>query len=179
MTEAPLAFVIRSSEKQPHVVPLGSAKDIDTLVSRWRQEMAEEAMAPGRSLKRTEVTYRASAIQLRRKVWEPFAPHVRGAKRVFVVPDGALNLVNFAALPTGNTRYLIEEGPLIHYLAAERDLVPTYLRSKNEGLLALGAPAFDETKLFAALAPRPEIVKPETRLWVFKGVLFTGIETQL
>ena len=90
-------------------------------------------------------------------MWDPLAPHLRGARRVFIVPDGALHLVNFAALPVGQTQYLAEAGPLIHYLSAERDLVPTESQRKAEGLLAIGAPAFNEQRLFAALAPQQPV----------------------
>jgi CHAT domain-containing protein len=43
---------------------------------------------------------------------------------------------------------------MIHYLSAERDLVPAEASEKSEGLLALGNPAFDETAMFAELAPK-------------------------
>jgi len=33
---------------------------------------------------------------------------------VFVVPDAALSLVNFATLPTGGRDYLAESGTLVH-----------------------------------------------------------------
>jgi CHAT domain-containing protein len=69
------------------------------------------------------------------------ADAIAGASRVFIVPDGALNLVSFAALPMGS-RYLLEAGPAIHYLSAERDLVRKDPMS-GHGLLALGGPAFD------------------------------------
>jgi hypothetical protein len=48
---------------------------------------------------------------------------VAGAGTVFVVPAGSLNLVSFASLPLEKTWYLVEKGPLIHDLHAERDLV--------------------------------------------------------
>jgi len=67
---------------------------------------------------------------------------LRGASRVFIVPDGALNLVSFASLPSG-TRYLLENGPSIHYLSTERDLVRVEA-TPGRGLLALGGPAFDQ-----------------------------------
>ena len=65
---------------------------------------------------------------------------------MFVVPDGALHLVSFAALPTAASQYLVETGPVIHYLSAERDLVRMETGSPGRrGLLALGGPAFDES----------------------------------
>jgi CHAT domain-containing protein len=60
-----------------------------------------------------------------------------------VVPDGALCLVNFGALPSAGSGYLVEEGPLIQYLSAERDLVQRPRRMKGRGLLALGDAGFD------------------------------------
>jgi CHAT domain-containing protein len=73
------------------------------------------------------------------------APFTQGARRVFVVPDGALHLVSFASLPVGDHEYLVESGPLVHYVSAERDLVPSQRApAAGRGLLALGGPAFDE-----------------------------------
>src|SRR4030095_7179182 len=63
---------------------------------------------------------------------------------VFVVPEGALNLVNLAALPTEGDRYLLETGPLLHYLSAERDLLQSdHAPARANELLALGGPDFD------------------------------------
>jgi CHAT domain-containing protein len=72
------------------------------------------------------------------------AEHLGAAERVFVVPDGSLNLVSLAALPAAGDRYLIERGPVLSYASAERDLVPVGgLRSGGKGLLAVGAPDYD------------------------------------
>ena len=43
-----LAFVLRSGETVPAIVPLGSAATIDATVSRWRQQFEREALAAGR-----------------------------------------------------------------------------------------------------------------------------------
>jgi tetratricopeptide (TPR) repeat protein len=149
-----LAFVLTSGQREPILVPLGPAREIDALVSHWQQQIAQEASASGVSPKRTEAAYRVSAAALRRSVWDPIAPRLRGSLRVFIVPDGALNLVNFAALPVGETRYVVEVGPFIHYLSTERDLLRSEPASRGQGLLALGAPAYNETRLFASLAPQ-------------------------
>ncbi len=54
------------------------------------------------------------------------------------------SLILFAALPVGESQYLIENGPLLHYLSAERDLVRRASEgSQSSGLLAMGGPAFD------------------------------------
>jgi hypothetical protein len=59
------------------------------------------------------------------------------------VQDAGLLLINLASLPVGNAQYLIETGPLIHYLSTERDLVPVQSR-RGEGILVVGNPAFDQ-----------------------------------
>jgi len=103
--------------------------------------------------KRTTDQYRAAGARLRDRVWDPVAAKLGDSSRVFVVPDGALNLVELAALPVGESEYLVETGPRIHYLSAERDVLGYEGGAGAGGLLALGDPAFDEPSLFAALAP--------------------------
>jgi tetratricopeptide (TPR) repeat protein len=136
-----LAFVLREANRELAVVPLGTSSEIDSLVSRLRRQIAQEAMGTGPSLRKAEASYRQLALELHRKVWTPVSPYLRDIERVFIVPDGSLNLVNLAALPTGSGHYLVESGPLLHYLSAERDLV---LLTKEErlgqGMLAMGDP---------------------------------------
>jgi CHAT domain-containing protein len=62
---------------------------------------------------------------------------------VFLVPDGALNLVSFPALPTGVGTYLVETGPVFHLLSTERDLIETSDAPVGSGLLAVGGAAYD------------------------------------
>jgi CHAT domain-containing protein/Tfp pilus assembly protein PilF len=127
-----LAFVLRTG-RPPIAVPLGSASRIDAAVSQWRAHVARA------------LPTRASGAALRQLVWEPIASHLSGAQRLFVVPDGSLSLVTFDALPVGEDAWLIEEAPVIHYLTAERDLVPEE-RTRPSGtrsLLAVGGAAFD------------------------------------
>ena len=147
-----LAFVWRGRHTQPRIVSLGPAGPIDAMVTAVRRQIAQESTAPGRADKRSEAEYRLAGARLRRAVWSPVAPYLGSVRRVFVVPDGALDLVNFAALPTGQSSYLLETGPRIHYLSAERDLVPVGPEeTTGVGLLAIGAPAFQDANLFAAL----------------------------
>ncbi|HEY7185476.1 MAG TPA: CHAT domain-containing protein [Vicinamibacterales bacterium] len=87
----------------------------------------------------------------------PVAPLLGDATRVFIVPDGTLNLVPFSALPVGQRSYMIERLPLVHYLSAERDVVPSPHEggSGGHGLLALGGPAFDDATLFGGGKGQP------------------------
>ncbi len=143
-----LAFVLTEGD-DPAVIALGSNREIDGLVSRWRDEVAPGAAA------RSDLV---AGEMLRRRIWDPLAPLLEDAERVFVVPDGALHLLNLNTLPTGEKAFLIERGPLIHYLSAERDLVLSGVeRSRGSGLLAMGGVSFDEESV------------PTTPSGVFRG----------
>jgi tetratricopeptide (TPR) repeat protein len=143
-----LAFVLCGGDSVPTVIPLGSAARVDGLVLQWRKQLDQEAMAGGRVAHRGEAAYRRVAGELRQKIWDPLLPHLSNVTRIFVVLDGALHLVSFGALPTAASQYLVETGPVIHYLSTERDLVSVDAGPPaGDGLLALGDPAFDESSL--------------------------------
>jgi CHAT domain-containing protein len=153
-TPAYAAFILSSAGAVPVVVPLGDGAVVDPLVARWRTTTAREALAAGRASKAGEASYRKAAEELRRALWDPIAFHLADATQVFVVPDGGLNLLNLAALPTSDGRYLVEVGPRLHYLSAERDLASPDSAGPRGGLLALSDPDFNDRQLFAALGPR-------------------------
>jgi CHAT domain-containing protein/tetratricopeptide (TPR) repeat protein len=148
-----IAFVMRAGDPEVRVVPLGSAAVIDAVVSRWREETMGVLRAS--STREAEKSYRVAGTALRQRVWDPLRDHLKDVSMVFVVPDGTLNLVTFAALPVGPTKYLIEQGPVIHYLSAERDLVANASPfTPGRGLLAVGGAAFDDASSFTR-ASRP------------------------
>ncbi|HXI04065.1 MAG TPA: CHAT domain-containing protein, partial [Candidatus Saccharimonadales bacterium] len=90
-------------------------------------------------LRALEPRYREAASELREAIWDPIARRIQGATILLVVPDGAIDLVNLAALPAPGDRYLVETGPLIQYLSAERDLIaPERPRAAGNGLLLVG-----------------------------------------
>lgn len=118
---------------------LGSASEIETLVRRWREAVLFEAQAPGVSPRRSLARYRAAGAALRRRVWDPIQPALEGAKRVYLVPDGILHLVSFAGLPEDRGGYVVETGPVLQVLSAERDLLAPAARL-GEGMLVMGDP---------------------------------------
>ena len=147
-----IAFVLTSGGN-PVAVPLGPAAAIDSLVLRWTAAVANGGNVAASGVGRAEAACRAFGADLRRRIWDPVAALPQPVDRVFVVPDGSLHLVNFAALPAADGTYLVESGPVLHYLSSERDLV-TLAAHRMHGLdlLALGGPAFDgrETSLGGA-----------------------------
>src|SRR5262249_55805785 len=153
-SDAYLAFVLAEPARGVIAVSLGAASQIDSLVAKWREEIARERDSLGRAGKANETSYRAAASALRAAVWGPIAPawraavgdrtagHLPAASRVFIVPDGALQLVNFAALPADGTRYLADAGPLLHLLSTERDLAAPAPKPSGAELLAIADPQF-------------------------------------
>lgn len=138
------AFVLPARGAKPFVVPVGEAWTADSLARDWRAAMRP----PGEG---GEAEARAAGRALREAVWDPVAARLGGARRVLLVPEGELNLVNFAALPAEGGRYLAEAGPEFHLLPGERDLAEPAAPARGAGLLALGGVSFDEAAAGAPL----------------------------
>jgi CHAT domain-containing protein len=113
------------------------------LIGRWRSEVAAAATQDALEVRSATHLLRATGQRLRTAVWDPVATHLTGARMIFVVPDGALNLVPLAALPGHTSEFLLDDGPVVHYLSAERDLVASSPRPSANRLLALGGADFD------------------------------------
>jgi CHAT domain-containing protein/tetratricopeptide (TPR) repeat protein len=129
-----MAWVVRPAHA-PVAVALGPARPIERQVERWRATIVSAS----------ETAAVETGGALRHAVWDPVAAKCPGATRVFVVPDGALHRVAWAALPSASGGYLAETGPTIHVLSAEKDLVRAREpRADGRGLLVAGGPAFDE-----------------------------------
>jgi CHAT domain-containing protein/tetratricopeptide (TPR) repeat protein len=145
-----VAFVVTAASSEPIAIPLADAARVETLVHQWRAQLLAETAAEQPAT--TGPSSRVLGAQLRRIIWNPLAARFTNVRRVFVVPDGALSLLPFGALPSGPGRYLIEDGPLVHVLTTERDLVAdASTEALNKGLLAIGGPSFSAQ---AGPAPR-------------------------
>jgi CHAT domain-containing protein/Tfp pilus assembly protein PilF len=152
-----IAIVLPAENRSPVAVDLGPASDVESTIAQWKKEISTGASDIRRTPEESETAYRRIGARLRDSVWDPVFVRVKGVERIFVVPDGAMNLVSFAGLPVGEREYLIEQGTTVHYLSAERDLVPTKeAAGVGAGLLALGGPDYDDAKLFAA-PPDPSV----------------------
>jgi CHAT domain-containing protein/tetratricopeptide (TPR) repeat protein len=136
------AYVVRADSSRAEFVSIGTATYVENLVKAWRIEAGGGSIAAGASATDALRAYRTAAAALRRAVWDPLTPHLSGATRTFIVGDGLLNIVNFAALPDRSGRYLVEGESVIHYLSTERDLVAADDTAARRTLLAVGGPAF-------------------------------------
>lgn len=139
------AFVLRRGER-PEVVAVGATADVDSLCRAWRSAM--RPLARGEDASAREREARAAGAALRRLAWDPVAGRIGRARRVFVVPEGDLHLVNLAALPAADGHYLLERGFEFHMLATERDLLIEPAQG-GRGMLALGGVSFDASESMA------------------------------
>lgn len=133
-----LAFVtrgdsVRGAEPAGAVQDFGSVSELTPLVTAWRAALGETR--PGR---RDEATCRRVGRAVRDRLWEPVAAATAGVAEIFLVPDGPVAGVPWGALPGGGRGYLVETGPTLQVLDAERELVPDSRDQPGQGLLALG-----------------------------------------
>jgi CHAT domain-containing protein len=140
-----MAFTQMGASGPAQAIDLGYAEEVDQLVLEWWADIT----SPTRSTEFAAAGSTQPGEKLRLRLWEPLSATLQGAKKVFIVPDGVIHLVNFACLPSGEQTYVVETGPTVHYLSAERDLaLPGRKPLAGEGLLAMGDPAFDDASAF-------------------------------
>jgi CHAT domain-containing protein/tetratricopeptide (TPR) repeat protein len=156
-----IAFVSRSDRQNVDSVVLGAAASLEELIARWREHAAGRAITGSVDAALAEQAYREIGTRLRQRIWDPIAAYTAGVDRMFIVPDGALNLVSFAALPVSHRRYLIEDVPPIHYLSTERDLIRQAGPGANHGLLLVGGPSYNASSSAPRAGERRSACLPE------------------
>ena len=128
------AAYVLAGTGDPVLVDLGPIKPIDDAIGAFRKALGDpdndRVAELGRAL--YDLTFRK------------IAPALGGTKDVLVAPDGALNLVPFAALHDGK-QYLVGEYTFT-YLTSGRDLLRLGLRGKAQsGPVIFADPDFDDT----------------------------------
>jgi len=135
-------FAMITAHDSLRLVRIDRADLVDAELALWRETIEHPPMHDARRAERVALD---RAERLRRRIWDPLADALAGAEWVFVVPDGELHFLPFAALPHPTGEYFAESGPTIHYLSSERDLLPPRAASSigKRHLLALGGADFD------------------------------------
>jgi CHAT domain-containing protein/Tfp pilus assembly protein PilF len=110
-----VAYVLRP-EGSPEWVGLGDSAEIDRLVELFRQALADK----------TREDVKEVARQLDERVMQPVRPLLRDAQLILLSPDGALNLIPFAALVDEFGDWLVTRYTF-GYLSSGRDLLRTEL----------------------------------------------------
>ncbi|HEX3558944.1 MAG TPA: CHAT domain-containing tetratricopeptide repeat protein [Pyrinomonadaceae bacterium] len=129
-----VAYVVRRDSASPQFADLGDAAEIDADAARLRAALKDP--------RRRDVERLARALDER--AMRPIRKLLGETHRVFLSPDGALNLVPFAALVDESGKYLVETYS-ITYLTSGRDLLRLQVRAEaNSGPpFVFADPAFD------------------------------------
>lgn len=128
-----VAYVLKRDLATPQFVDLGAAALIDPDIGKLRAALQDP--------KRTDV--KALARALDERVMKPVRALLGAARHVFLSPEGALNLIPFAALVDEEGRYLVERYTL-SYLTSGRDLLRLQLaRESRAAALVIGDPLYD------------------------------------
>ena len=135
------ALVLREGG-DPMFFDLGEAAEIDGYIDDYSKHMAGFA-PPGRPPSAADdARYAGISDNIYASVWQPIEDELVGADMVLIAPDGALNLLSFGGLKTGQGSYLVETARL-HYLTSGRDLMRLGEQiESSRGLLALGDPDY-------------------------------------
>jgi CHAT domain-containing protein len=149
-----VAFVLDSGSREPRVVALGPARDVETAIRRWRAELRPEAAKLDAS------RHRAAGERLRELLWDPLRIEAANDRLVLVVPAGAIHLVNFSALPLPDGRFVAEADVLIHYLSSEREVIASTPRTRGSEILVVGGADFAGGSALDATAIRDAACNP-------------------
>jgi CHAT domain-containing protein/Tfp pilus assembly protein PilF len=107
-----VAYVLRRDDAVPQWVDLGDLISVEALIEPLRAAL--------RDRKREDLKSLARALDER--VMRPVRKLLGETRQIFLAPDGALNLIPFAALVDEQGQYLIENYS-INYLTSGRDLL--------------------------------------------------------
>ncbi|MDX6272442.1 MAG: hypothetical protein QOD28_3665 [Acidobacteriota bacterium] len=150
-----VAYVARR-EGEPQFVDLGEAAAIESNVEKLRV-----ALRDGRRAAAGDVALVKSAARVvDEQVMRPVRALLGATRRVFLSPDGVLNLIPFAALVDERGKYLVEDYTLT-YLTSGRDLLRLQATGESrQPPLVLANPLYDggvgdkKTETLAAAAQR-------------------------
>lgn len=162
-----ISFVLHAGDgNQVDMVDLGNADKIDQMVTQYKKEVYESG-----TTKLDEVS--STSRKLYDLVFQPLLKHLGTVNKIFISPDGNLNLMPFEVLQGPDSKFLIEDYTF-NYLAAGRDIIGFEKNSSNgEKYLLMGDPDFNlGTEEKKAVLNRINIKND-------KSILFTNRSTNL
>lgn len=103
-------------------IDLGAAQPLERLIKEFRSALSDP----------TSTYFKNVAEDLSEKLLKPLRPHLPHGKRLLLSPDGALNLLPFAALLDEHGEYLAQQFELT-YITSGRDLLHMTAESSARG----------------------------------------------
>ena len=143
---------ILGPEGEPVRVELGPAAVIDAAIATFRQAIAGSETSQGVSSS-IDPFFRRSGRVLYTRIWKKLAKYLdkKDITTLYLVPDGPLATVPFAALPSDgnvNGREFLIDRYTLAYLSFAQDLVPWgSIKRRGKGVLAIGEVDFDQSKM--------------------------------
>ncbi|HEX4950559.1 MAG TPA: CHAT domain-containing tetratricopeptide repeat protein [Blastocatellia bacterium] len=145
------AWIIHQDKLVAVTLPPG--KEIEALVTAYREELTNKV----NSLDAPQAIARqkAQGLKLYQKLWQPLDAHLTTARKLVIVPDGALAYLPFETLVSETKtvsiylleRYAISYAPSASALAAIQSSATS---SEAKGFIAFGDPVYSKTSTDAA-----------------------------
>lgn len=138
------AFATTGPRGELHMVDLGPSSPLAAAVAQWRQAlgMPPDGLDGRQHQPEAEAACRLLGGRVAALTWQRLVSVLGEARRVTIVADGDLAELPWHALPVEPDRYLVEAGPELQLLGAERELL-WHRQLDGRGMLALGGPDFD------------------------------------
>jgi tetratricopeptide (TPR) repeat protein len=132
-----IAFVLHAGNgDKVGMVDLGNAGEIDKEITRLKRNIFNL-----KDIKRTKAI--KSSKRIYALVIKPLEKELGSVKKVFISPDGNLNLIPFEILRSPDGKFLIENYTL-NYLGAGRDILGFgEIKAKGNKALLIGDPDYD------------------------------------
>ena len=131
-----VAGVMRKESGNPvyGLVKFDSLSAIDAAIMKYRTEIQNEEVEMDDLLDIGE--------QVHKVVWQPLERLMGNRSKVYVVPDGSLNILPISALVEKSRKYLIERIDL-HVLNSTRDLLPSPIKAASGGYMINAGPDYN------------------------------------
>ena len=138
-----LAAVMKNvdGEIEYDLVVYNDRESVDAIILEYR-EMSQDDQADEDDILET-------GILAYEEIWEPLNDVLGEIDYVYLIPDGALNILPFNALVDGDEAYLIQSID-IHTLTSGRDLIPNDYELARGKYLILAGPDYDSDKVVSA-----------------------------
>jgi CHAT domain-containing protein/Tfp pilus assembly protein PilF len=160
-----VAYVLKRDSETPQFVELGAADSIDADIARLRSALHDPDRVDVKDLARA----------LDERVMRPVRRLLGPSRQVFISPDGALNLIPFAALVDERGQYLVENYTL-SYLSSGRDLLRLQVaRESRAAPLVIGDPLYDMSTARAPQTPAQTGDSPKQSATNRRSVDFTAL----
>jgi CHAT domain-containing protein/Tfp pilus assembly protein PilF len=119
---------VAGREGEPQFADLGEAAEIEANVEKLRAALRDG----GRASSGDVAAVKDAARAVDEQVMRPIRGLLGATRRIFLSPDGALNLIPFAALVDERGKYLVEDYTLT-YLTSGRDLLRLGVTGESKG----------------------------------------------